>query len=253
MNLDNFNIYTKKQLDHFCEINQNCEVNLHKVEDLEYLTVDNFLKNPNDLRDFCSKFPAENKNESLKQFQYSDIKSSSPGIQQPIDDKFLKTLGRNLHALLSEHNFCKYDYDDDMWNFYTNLYYPGMQSYNKNYIPHVDPFTYACNIFLNDPKNTGTAFYKFVGEKKNYYSAFQIGQTPSEYFRFMRRIESKNPNSAGFEDWKSFNGDEDFIMYHIAPAKFNRATIYRGHFWHGVHYDASEEDNYRYSLVAVIK
>lgn len=253
MNLTDFKIFTKKDLDHFCEINEDCEVKINQVEDLQYITIDNFLKYPEELAEFCKLFPAENKNESLKQIDFTDIKSNSPGIQQPIDEKFLKTLGRNLYKIMEEKNFCKYEYNEDMWGFYTNLFYPGMQAYNKNYLPHVDPFTYACNIFLSNAKQTGTAFYKFKGENKEYYNGSQLGRSQVEYFRFLRRIETKSPYTAGFEEWKPFDGDEDFIMYHCIPAKFNSVTIYRGNFWHGVYYKTDDPDNYRYSLVAVIR
>ena len=252
--LDEFTVYSKKDLNKFCELNDNMIIEKHQVEDLEYLTIKNILKYPDELRKFCTKFPCEDRMRSIKDVNTTDIASKAPGWQQPIDAKLLGTLSKNLHNIMLDQRFCKYNYNIDLWEFYTNCCYPGMESYKKNYLPHVDTFTYAFNIFLSEPKDTGTTFFKYkTPNGKIYYESKHLLKNQEDSIKFSEMIKERSTEEAKFEKWVAYDGDEHFIKYNFVPAQYNCATIYKGQYWHSIYYHAREDDDVRYSIVGVLK
>ena len=50
-----------------------------------------------------------------------------------------------------------------------------------------------------------------------------------------------------------FDGNENFKMYHEIPSKYNCVSMYKGKYWHSVKFDASVQNQIRYSLVSVLK
>ena len=85
-------------------------------------------------------------------------------------------LGYQLWHLCKQMRFLKYREKDISWKYYSNFYYKGMRSFNKNFLPHVDPFSYAANIFLTESEQHGTSFFKYTDKEtgKDFYSMSDV-------------------------------------------------------------------------------
>jgi len=254
--LDQFIRYTSHQLDAICEFNPNMEVQFNICEGTKYLTVKNILKRPDDFAEFISKFPTEDRNLSMEVDKMSHISSKAPGFQQSIDKTFFFVLSDQLYKLGKTNKLFKYDPKDVEIEYYTNCCYPGMKAYNTNYLPHVDSFSIAANIYLTDVKDTGTSFFKFTGkDNKSFYSVSDLlrdgDRGREDYVKYMETyIDESNPS--GFSDWVKYTGDDFFKRYLYVPAEYNSCSMYRGNRWHSITYDANCDD-VRYSIVGVIK
>ena len=173
LTLEHFNRYSTHEIMAACELNKvgDIEVDINQNEGLRYFKAHNVLKRPLEFRDLMLSWPAENKEKSSME-GHSFSGSSSPGLQQPVERVFMTFLGYQLYDLCKQYNFLKYKKDAITWKYYTNYYYNGMRAYNKNYLPHVDPFSFAANIFVTDSSEYGTSFFKFVDPvtKKSFYS-----------------------------------------------------------------------------------
>ena len=253
MLLDQFTRYTARQLDALVEFNPDMEVEFNVCEGTKYLRIRNVLKRPDDLAEFLSKFPVEDRNMSMEVDGMTHISSKAPGFQQPIDRTHLLMLGHSIYDIATANKLIKYNREDVIFEYYTNCCYPGMRSYNTNYLPHVDPFSIAANFYLTDVPNTGTSFFKFVGEdNKFFYSLYDLlrdrGRGQQNYDD---NIENYKIES-GWEEWNYFTGDNFYQRYLYLPAEYNSCSMYRGNRWHGITYDANCDD-VRYSLVGVIR
>lgn len=253
ISLDVFTRYSATELDALCEFNPEMEVETGECEGTKYLTVKNILKRPDDFREFVSKFPCEDRNKSIELDGKTHISSKAPGFQQPIEKTYLLLLSENLYNLGKSHQIFKYKKEDVEWEYYTNCCFPGMKSYNKNYLPHVDPFSIAANIYLTDVPNTGTSFFKFIGEdNKPFYSVSDLMRDRQRgYQKYEDNIKEYKIES-GWSDWEYFTGDNFYQRYHYIPAEYNSCSMYRGNRWHSITYDASCDD-VRYSVVGVIR
>ena len=76
-NINDFSRYTKEDIESITEINPDAEIKLHRVDGIKYIRATNFLKRPDDLAEFMSKFPAEDKNLTVAAGQESDVGSSA--------------------------------------------------------------------------------------------------------------------------------------------------------------------------------
>lgn len=256
-----YNTFTQKYVDHACRINPNLQIVLDSNGPLKYIKIKNFLENAEDLKEFLLHFPAIDRFKSIEE-EDDFIKneyvngSKAPGIQQIIPNHYLKSIQLSLHKILNDLNFCRYNYDPDLWDFYTNYLDPNIKSFESNNLAHTDPFTYACNIYLTEVENTGTQFFKFKGLKKDFYDTNSLMRDPEELEYFKSSNIYSDPrkyNKLNFKDWEVFNGNEYLHEYHYIPAEYNSVTIYKGCFWHSIKYDAKNSTKVRYSLVGAIK
>jgi hypothetical protein len=252
LQLSDFKTYSKKELEYFTEFSDDYDLKFYEVEGLQYVKIHNLLKRPEELKEFLVQFPTEDRTKSLIEEDESNATSKAPGFQQPIESKFLIKLGKNLFDIIKKNCFCKYNYEQSTWEYYTNCCYPNMPSYNMNYLPHVDPFSYACNIFLTDVPNTGTSFFKYESKNKTYYSSAELLRNAEDTKIFGESYMKKGVKS-GIDKWVAFDGDDMFTRYHHITADYNSCSIYRGNRWHSIYYDAENSTDIRYSLVAVIK
>ena len=55
-------------------------------------------------------------------------------------------------------------------------------------------------------------------------------------------------NKKNLVDWKSFEGNEDWELFHIIPSKKNTLAIYDGTKYHGTYTTLTEET--RWSLIS---
>jgi len=251
--LDQFTRYTSRQLDALVEFNPDMEVEFNICEGTKYLTVKNILKRPDDLREFISKFPTEDRNLSMEIDNMTHISSKAPGFQQPLDKTYFLLLSDSLYKLGKANKLFKYDKNDLDFEYYTNCCYPGMKAYNTNYLPHVDPFSIAANIYLTDVPDTGTSFFKFTGkDNKSFYSVSDLMRDGARGREAYDNHIERSYSEGGFSDWIKYTGDDFFQRYLYIPATYNSCSMYRGNKWHGITYDA-DCDDVRYSIVGVMR
>jgi len=272
LDMSEFNRYTSKQLDGIFELNDNLEIINDVVEEcgLKYATIHNFFKRPDEVIDFLKHIPSEDKTESMMKDKFTYMASNAPGFQQPLESKLAKSLCDNLYELGKRTGLHKYEKSQVRFNYYTNCCYPGMKACQNNWLPHIDPFSLACNMYLTEVENTGTSFLKFIStEGREYYNATQLARSKRATEEYIKKYEwsqeqnkyfSKNPiEGTDISDWVSYEGDPPdeplprFEKYHYIKADRNMCSMYRGNRWHGITYDADKETNIRYSLVGVIK
>lgn len=252
LQLSDFKTYSKKELEYFTEFNEDYDLKFYEVEGLQYLKINNILKRPEELKQFLVQFPTEDRTKSIIEGGECNATSKAPGFQQPIESRFLINLSKNLFSIIKQNSFCKYSYEQSTWDYYTNCCYPNMLSYNMNYLPHVDQFSYACNIYLTDVPNTGTSFFKYNSKNKTYYSSIDLLRNSEDVKEFGESYTKKGIKT-GLSKWVAFAGDDMFTRYHHVPAEYNSCSIYRGNRWHSIYYDAENSTDIRYSLVGVIK
>lgn len=248
--------YKSSDLIKCMEINPDMEVSYNKVEDnFEYIKVNNFLKNPESLVEFLKHFPCEDRTKTLEEESGENLLTTSkaPGFQQQIPGLFFKkTITPSFFNLLKHYEMVKYDIRRCKWAYYTNCCYPKMKSYNNNYYPHVDPFTYAFNLFLSPAEYSSTDFFKLkISDNVYAYSVSQLGRFPEAQKEDIKRRQEKNEIKE-FSTWKIFEGDENYIRYLSIPADYNSVTIYRGDRYHSLAYDAEKAETIRYSLVGAL-
>lgn len=271
--LEEFSRYSTHDIMDLTEVNKidDIEVDIGDCEGLKYFRAHNILKNPLGLRDFMLTFPAENKEKSAIE-GHSFSGSKSPGLQQPIEKAFMGFLGWQIFDLCKQLNFLKYKSEAVNWKYYTNYYYNGMRAYNKNYLPHVDPFSYACNLFVTDSSQHGTSFFKYVDPvtEKSYYSMGDVMSAGKEIReRYTQGLkdwygyELSDPDKQtrgpgmmqatnGDSEWVHYTGDDFYTRYYFMPSDFNSMSMYRGNRWHSATFDAKNSKTGRYSMVACI-
>ena len=281
--------YSFNELVEICEFNHIDEMDVHLGDKhgTRYCYVENILKHPLELRKFLMNFPAEDRNLSAMQAKESNngasfSNSRAPGLQQPIERQLMPALGNQLFNLVANQlNFIKYNYRSINWKYFTNCLYPGMVSWNRNYLPHMDPFSYAANFFLTDHPGAGTTFFRVKDPEQDryYYNMSEITCPASRKNGVARRYidnlkeryayneeKIEDPKrgydngigklahcTVGKEPWPLFKGDDYYEGYLHLPSSFNTMSFYRGNRWHTASYDAQNETDARYSLVAVIE
>jgi|14_taG_2_1085336.scaffolds.fasta_scaffold00678_5 hypothetical protein len=254
---DNIPRFSAGEIKELTAINPEMDIQSFRVEELEYIKVLNFLKNPIDLRNFISIFPSEDKTKSILDGSDADSNSSSmaPGFQAPVPDTFFKSnLSIAYYNILKHYHMIKYDYSRIKWNYYTNCCYPGMPSYCANYRPHTDPFSFALNLFLTENEESYTDFFRYKLKNNSYnYRGSRMNLNKN-------LIESKEDdayNDSLMKDkklgkWIRFESDDKYERYHSVSADFNSLTIYKGDFYHSIGYDVDNHKSIRYSLVGAI-
>lgn len=252
ISLSDFKLYSIKDLEEIFLINENIEIQHHRVEELEYITIPNFFKNPEEVKKFLASFPAENRLQSIIETNDHNVFNKAPGFQQSYSSMFFRSLSKKLHSIMQQYGFCNYPWDARHWDFYTNCLHTGMKSYKRNWIPHVDEFAAAANIYLTDIDDTYTAFFKYANEDKIYYNVNRLKLNDDDTEKYINLIRSHSM-AENISDWKVFQGDENFIQYHKIPSLYNTVSMYKGKFWHTVQFDATIPGRIRYSLVSVLK
>ncbi len=271
--MSEFHRYTSRELDDVFALSDNLEIENKVVEEcgLKYVTIGNFFQRPDAVIDFLKNIPSEDKTESIIKDRFTYMASNAPGFQQPLESKLARKLCDEIYELGKKTGLHKYEKQAVHFNYYTNTCYPGMKACQNNWLPHIDPFSVACNMYLTQNDNTGTSFLRFVSTSgKAYYNSTQLGRSrqASEEYREKYMMEdgcngkqwSVNPiEGTDISDWVYYEGDSPdeplprFERYHFIKVDRNMCSMYRGNRWHCISYDAEKEKNIRYSLVGVIK
>jgi hypothetical protein len=211
-----------KEFDEATKLNADINPVLVQIDKLQYLSIENILKEPQKLLEYLNKFPALDKDDFLKN---GKVISYAPGLQQLVPSNYLQELTQYFNNLLYPMIGKEFSIE-----WYTNIFYPDMETSETSRYPHVDTFDMAINIWLTENhKDDGTAFYKmkdkFFGE-------------PIKY-DFVE--DTKLP-------WKPFDGNADYEKYMVVPSKYNNAVIYSGKFYHSAYY-VPQTNKERKSLV----
>ncbi len=272
LDISEFNRYTSRELDEVFELNDNLKIESNKDEEsgLKYVTARNFFKRPDAVIYFLKHIPSEDKTESILRDKFTYMASNAPGFQQPLESKLARKLCDEIYELGKKTGLHKYERQQVQFNYYTNTCYPGMKACQNNWLPHIDPFSIACNMYLTQNDNTGTSFLRFVtSDGKRFYNSMQLSKSKlacDEYRKkFEWNVESKKYWSKNLiegtdiSDWVYYEGDSPdeplprFERYKFIKVERNMCSMYRGNRWHSISYDADKEKNIRYSLVGVIK
>lgn len=246
-------------------INSSMQIQEKNIDGLEYVIIDNFLKNPKDFIDFLKQFPADYTYRLLEQHYESKTSCAfikPPGIQQLLPNSHFQFLSAEIYKILMETNFIpennsrilkdveKFSTIVRSFVYYTNILFPNMVCNKNSELPHIDQFDYSFNIHLNEDVGGGLSFYKLFVDN-NYYSSVEDIVKLTDIEIKSSISDNLNIKCNATEDiikYKQFNGDEMFIKYHTIPYKFNRLVLYKGSNWHNIEYDSEIETNIRYSL-----
>ena len=272
LDMSEFHRYTSKELDEVFELNNDLKINnqRHEESGLKYVTIQNFFKRPDAVIEFIKHIPSEDKTESILRDKFTYMASNAPGFQQPLESKLAKRLCDEIYELGKRTGLHKYESHQVAFNYYTNCCYPGMKACQNNWLPHIDPFSLACNMYLTQNDNTGTSFLRFVStEGRAYYNSMQLSRSRKASEEYSEKYEwsveskkrfSKNTlEGTDISDWVYYEGDSPdeplprFERYAFIKADRNMCSMYRGNRWHCISYDADKEKDIRYSLVGVIK
>tara|TARA_B100001996_G_scaffold263823_1_gene205798 strand:- start:369 stop:1202 length:834 start_codon:yes stop_codon:yes gene_type:complete len=269
LTLADYHRYTSRELDSIFELTDNLKINKQFDDEtgLKYVTVHDLFKRPDEVIDFLKDIPSEDRTKSIVEDRFTYMSSNAPGFQQPLESKLVAQLGDNIYNLGKDTGLHKYERSQCCLEYYTNTCYPGMKSCQTNWLPHVDPFSIACNMYLTQCDNTGTSFFRFVTTSgKKYYSTLQLGRSRQACEEFRSKYEDNRSDytqgpqeGTQVSDWVYYLGDSEdeplpkFERYAYIKADRNMLSMYRGNRWHGITYDADNEKDIRYSLVGVIK
>jgi hypothetical protein len=218
-------IYSRSEIDRITSINHSNEFTLQECVGERFITIDNFLENPKEFADFLRTFPA---------YSNDDYRIGGlPGWKQEIPRVFMTNLTEHLSSLFDVGS----NKLDISWS--TNIYSGRMPSRDSNYLPHVDHCPLVFNLWLNEDCRGGTRFYSLgsaLAKKdsedylKDYYASVKLYPV--------------------LEDWKAFDGDENYHLYYTAEMKYNRIVIYNGNLWHSPYIEPNWYiDSFRYSLI----
>ena len=248
--------YDSQELCDILEVNSDAEIKLVEIENnIKYIKIRNFLVRPEAARDFLTGFPAEDRTKSILNGNADKLctDSTAPGFQQPIPSLFFaNNLSPVYFNVLKHNHMLHFPYKMCNWNYYTNCCYPDMPAYNKNYIPHTDPFSFAANLFLTDNEDSSTDLFKInVGDGKYVYRSRDLSRHHKAWLEEANRRSEKNKGNE-ISKWHHWQGDDTYVKYHSIDAEFNSVSLYKGDFYHALGYDADLNSNVRYSLVGVI-
>jgi len=240
------------------------EVQSQIYDNLNYITIDNFFKNPHDIVDVLKLFPINDKSKFYEKI--SELKKTKwlqqPGLQQFFPINYLESLSFTLYKLLAEYDYVPYDIENSgdylrlgrqlsQFVYYSNIFYPGILKISNNNLPHFDQSQFAFNIFLSENVGGGTSFYNLVYNNKRYASLNAVlSETDPAMKEGIKNELNKMNDTCEVAPYDAFEGNEMWEKYHTIEYKFNRLCLYKGNFWHNVYYDANTETNIRYSLSA---
>jgi hypothetical protein len=240
------------------------DVQQQKYDNLTYITIDNFFKNPNDIVDTLKLFPLYDKTkfyERLSERQEVNKLIEPTGFQQYFPNNYFDSLSYLFYKLLAEHDYVPYDIQNSpdameigsqlqQFVYYSNIFYPGMLATGSGNYPHFDHSKFAFNIFLSQNVGGGTAFYNLRHKDKTYSSINELVAEENRDIKIEIRDKLNDMNNNKSKPFIAFDGDEIWEKYHTIDYEFNRLCLYQGHNWHNIYYDSTKETDVRYSLSA---
>lgn len=227
-------------------INDNLDLEIAEIPNTNHkvLIIDNFLKNPEDLRDIANKqlFELNPRN-----------KSSHPGWISQSNLNFDQI--RKTASYLSD-NF--YNIVDRSIVFQFNLFQGGFPCKYTSLLPHVDSAFLAFQIYLNDPSECqgGTNFYKHIesgiDHNVEYFdSDFKLTEG---YWKFMNHYKEVTDNDYNtILDSRQIDSNLWEKTYSV-EMKYNRFVMYPSYAFHTAYVEKEwYQDEKRIGLVGFLK
>lgn len=246
------------------EISTGFDVQVEKFNDLSYISVNNFFKNPQKVIDTLKLFPSNNRDKFYENLKGKAKLLKPPGIQQFLPNNYFEGVSYILYKLLAEYDYVPYDFETTgdyaklgsqitQFVYYTNIFYPKMPNYDNNYLPHFDQSRFAFNIYLSEDVGGGTSFYNLVHDGVEYSNINAIMKIDD--YDTKKEIQDKlnSMNTVTETDpqyYSSFEENNLFKKYHTIPYEYNKLVLYPGIHWHTADYDSATETNVRYSLAS---
>lgn len=227
-------------------INDNLELEITTIPKTTHkiLTIDNFLKNPEDLQDIASKQYFE---------KIPSNKNGSPGWISITNLKFNQIITTAKH--LSDNYLDTFHNNKVSLQF--NLFQGGMPCKYTSILPHVDQSLSAFQIYLNNPEDChgGTNFYKHLESESTVnveYLDPDFKKTESYYKfnKYVKEISQNNYNT--ILDSRQIDSSIWEPIHHV-EMKPNRFVMYPSYVFHSAYIEKEwYQDNKRIGLVGFL-
>lgn len=230
------------------EINENLELSISEIPNTQHkvFVIDNFLKNPEVLRDIASK--------QIFEKNRGNNKSVNPGWVSITNLKFEQIIKTAKYII---DNYYEIPYNGNIVTQF-NLYEGGMPSKYTQLLPHVDQSFFAFQIYLNLPDECkgGTSFFQHIqtGLDHNVQYFDENFISTKEYSDLMKYYEEENKND--FETILEFNQVDSQIWKKIydVEMKYNRFVLYPSYIFHSANIEKEWfQETKRIGLVGFMK
>lgn len=227
-------------------IQDNLELQITEIPNTNHkvIVIDNFLKNPEDLREIASKQLFEktpnNKNShpgwvSLSNLKFNQITKTA----EYLADVYYNVINRSI-----------------VYQF--NLFQGGMPCKYTSLLPHVDSSFFAFQIYLNLPTESqgGTNFYKHIdsGLDHNVEYFDSDFKMTEDYWKFMnhyKEVEENNYNT--ILDSRQIDPQYWQPIHHV-EMKYNRFVLYPSYVFHTAYIEKEwYQEEKRVGLVGFMK
>ncbi|AFK66399.1 hypothetical protein SWPG_00151 [Synechococcus phage S-CBM2] len=215
-----FNVIDREELYSCSEINPSIEIVEHRpTQYFRYYTIDNFLKTPEKFIEKLQQFPA--------------LTGLTYGARQQFTPIELRNL---ILAYCEVGNAIGLELNPRNWITSSNIMWDKMETKNEDWKPHND-YDVVAMLWLTNTEG-GTSFY-------NFHDCPCFKKLENQQ---LMKLREENLSRSGCAPWKTFDGDDDWKLYHVAETKFNQVIIYNGDYFHSPY--PKFDDSYRYNLVS---
>jgi hypothetical protein len=238
------------------KINDDLDVQVSKIGETGHVivTIDNFLKNPEDLVSIIEKYPIEKNDTSTdnpNSMGYFPGWTTSFGIKVLEIRKTFNYIAKKYYDINHIENLMY------STSIQINLLNGGIPLSLKSLHPHTDPSILAFSLYLNKDEdcNGGTAFYKHVKSNIDYdVSMFDEDFKKTENSILIQKTKEKynKPNLVSILDSRLI--DEEWEKTFMIKMKYNRIVFHPGYMFHGAYMHKEWfQDKKRVSLAGFLK
>lgn len=230
------------------ELNENLELQVLNVginKNHTILVIDDFLKNPHDLLSILKSYPIE--------------KNSTHwwGHQLPSDLEFIRIRNSVNYFAREFFNVTHVKNVVDNIAFQFNLVPGNKEAWNSHMVPHIDQAFVAGSIFLNDDRDCkgGTGFYKHKKSNIDYEVSYvdENFKETAHYWAINETYKSIKERDHTITFDSSKIDREEWELYFIAEAKFNRFIMHPSYIFHAPYIERDWYlDNERVSLAMFV-
>ena len=214
-----FTVIDRDEFYEASKVNTDLKIIEHKVSDhLRYYTVDNFLKSPHKFVQLLQKFPA--------------LTGLTYGARQQFTPVELRNL---ILAYCGIGKQIGLELNPKSWITSSNIMWKDMPTKDHDWRPHND-FDVVGMLWLTETKG-GTGFYNF-----HKCPAFKMLDKDTEM------LLDNEEFSREIRPWKTFEGNHEWELYHVAKTKCKSVILYNGDFFHSPYPIFGK--SYRYNLVS---
>lgn len=211
----------------------------------QIIVIDNFLKNPEDLRNLGLSLPYE---------KTPGHANGNPGWVG-ITNLKLPQISKTAYYLIDNYYVIPHN---DKIHYQFNVFEGGMPCLNTNFYPHVDPALYAVQIYLNDPEDCkgGTRFYKHLPTGLDINVAYmdEDFKKTQEFSKFLDYYTEQSKNKYNtILDSRQIDSSVWENTFEV-EMKYNRLVIYPSYLFHGAYIEKEWfKDTKRMGIVGFVK